>query len=81
MRIEPECVPESEKAVHSGIKIIDNLIEASYTDEVIYARNTNGLKFENNTVYGAFNDFHLTLKNVKNAFVYGNIYNGGEWKQ
>ena len=81
MRIEPECVPESKGTVHGGVKITDNLIEAAYTDEVVYARNTDGLEFENNTVYGSFENIRLTLKNVKNASVRGNKYNGEEWRQ
>lgn len=81
VRIEPECVPESEATVHGGVKITDNLIEAAYTDEVVYARNTDGVKFENNTVYGSFENIRLTLKNVKNASARGNKYNGEEWRQ
>ena len=79
VRIEPECSENNVEAVHSGIKIIDNVIELSDTNEVISAKNVEGLVFENNIIYGNFDASRSTLENVKNMTIRKNSFNGKEW--
>ncbi|MBR7131997.1 MAG: right-handed parallel beta-helix repeat-containing protein [Clostridia bacterium] len=74
--VAPECVEGASQAVHKGIKITDNLIELSYTDEVISIKNTDGVLFENNIIYGANENCRVTLNSVQNAVIKNNIYNG-----
>lgn len=78
VKIEPECIEEFEGTVHSGIKIVNNLIEICKPVDVLYARNTEGLDFKNNTMFGNADNYSVTLKNVKESSVVGNKYNGKE---
>ena len=79
VRIEPECKEVSDEFVHSGIKITNNLIEISNTNEVLFAKNTDGIAFKNNIMYGDFDDCKLTLVKVQNISMENNLYNGKEW--
>ncbi|MBR4072868.1 MAG: right-handed parallel beta-helix repeat-containing protein, partial [Clostridia bacterium] len=74
--IAPECGEFSTEAVHSGIKITDNLVELSLMDEVISAKNSKDIVFSDNVIYGPFEKCRITLDKVQNAVVNNNIYNG-----
>lgn len=76
--VAPECVDDAVEAVHKGVKIIENLIELSSTDEVISIKNTDGVVFKDNIIYGSFDKCRVTLDKVKNATIADNQYNGYE---
>lgn len=76
--VAPECADDAEQPVHRGIKVIENLIELSATDEVIFFKNAEDVVFKDNIIYGQFDKCRLTLNKVKNSIISDNIYNGGK---
>ncbi len=76
--VAPECGEFSAEAVHSGIKITNNLIELTLMDEVVSMKNAKDIVFCDNVVYGPFEKCRITMEKVENALVSNNLYNGSE---
>lgn len=74
--VAPECVDTAVEAVHSGITIIDNVIELLSFDEVVSIKNADNIAFKNNIIFGPFDKCRITLEKVNNIDLDNNVYNG-----
>lgn len=76
--VAPECVDTFAGFVHSGIKIIGNVIELKSSNEVVSIKNAEDIVFKANIIFGAFDECRMTLDKVNNIDLCDNIYNGFE---
>ncbi len=76
VKVLPECVEGCTEPVHSGIQVYDNTIEVVPGHPVVIAKNTDGLRFADNILFGAGEGYTVSFRDVQNAVISGNVYNG-----